>query len=396
MEKNQHPSDVAENISEDAVVATVEADETAAAAATVEADEPLDRNVRLVSPGRMVARRFFRSKLSVAGLVMLIALVLFCWLGPVVYTQWGERETDMTGKLDLSKTEVVYVLDKATGDYYTDDDWNKLVKAGTRTEADGEYFRSWQITEEQQTINSYAPMSRDHLLGTDEKGNDVFVRLMYGGRVSLTVSFMTVFVIGILGVVLGGISGYFGGVVDNIIMRVCDVLMCIPSLPILLIFATVLTSIPTATLPSDYRIYIMMLFLTLFSWAGTARLVRGQILSLREQEYMVAAEAMGYSTGRKIFKHLVPNVLPQLIVSMTMSLGGMILYEASLSYLGVGGMNPEQAAWGSMIDAVSKMEDFAAHINVWGPPGLCIVLVVLAFNFVGDGLRDAFDPKMRR
>ena len=139
-----------------------------------------------------------------------------------------------------------------------------------------------------------------------------------------------------------------------------------------------------------------MAFLTLFSWPGTARLVRGQILYLREQEYMVAAEAMGYSINRKIFKHLVPNVMPQLIVSMTLSLGSMILYEASLSYLNMGVRAP-YAAWGTMINIVAEDANILQnYFNVWGPPGLCIILAVLAFNFVGDGLRDALDPKMRR
>ena len=133
----------------------------------------------------------------------------------------------------------------------------------------------------------------------------------------------------------------------------------------------------------------------LLSWPGMARLVRGQILSLREQEYMVAAEAMGYSTGRKVFKHLVPNVMPQLIVSMTLSLGSMILYEASLSYLGMG-VQPPYAAWGTMINAASDPNILENFINVWAPPGICIIIAVLGFNFVGDGLRDALDPKARR
>jgi peptide/nickel transport system permease protein len=145
-----------------------------------------------------------------------------------------------------------------------------------------------------------------------------------------------------------------------------------------------------------YRIYFLMAFLTLFSWPGTARLVRGQILFLREQEYMVAAEAMGYSTSRKIFKHLVPNVMPQLIVQMSLSLGGMILYEATLSYLNLGVPAP-YAAWGTMINIISTdMDILKNYFNVWGPAGICIVIAVLGFNFVGDGLRDALDPKMRR
>ena len=169
--------------------------------------------------------------------------------------------------------------------------------------------------------------------------------------------------------------------------------MCLPGFPILLIVGTLIDSFG---IKGQYKIYYLMAFLTLISWSGTARLVRGQILSLREQEYMVAAEAMGYSSTRKIFKHLIPNVMPQLIVSMSLSLGSMILYEASLSYLGLGA--PEKyAAWGTMINIVAEDQNILQnYFNVWGPPGICIILAVLGFNFVGDGLRDALDPKMRR
>ena len=182
-------------------------------------------------------------------------------------------------------------------------------------------------------------------------------------------------------------------------MRICDILMCLPGIPILLIVGFIIDgwaeSHPDVAV-QDYRIYILMAFLSLISWTGTARLVRGQILSLREQEYMVAAEAMGFSTGRKIFKHLVPNVMPQLIVQMSLSLGSMILYEATLSYLNLGVKAP-QAAWGTIINVISTdMDILQNHFNVWGPAGICIVIAVLGFNFVGDGLRDALDPKMRR
>ena len=335
---------------------------------TADTDEPLDKNVRLMSPTRMVMRRFFRSKLSVAGLVMIVALFLFCWLGPVVYTQWGETTQDKSGKVEYTRQPITMMVD-------------------------GKEVTVYQVVETNKTINSLAKPDKDHILGTDKDGRDVFTRLMYGGRISLTVSFIAVFAITLFGVVLGGISGYFGGVVDGVIMRICDILMCLPGFPILLIIGTLLDSMGV---PSQLRIYYLMAYLTLFSWPGTARLVRGQILSLREQEYMVAAEAMGYSTPRKIFKHLVPNVMPQLIVSMTLSLGSMILYEASLSYLNMGVRAP-YAAWGTMINIVAEdqyiLENF---FNVWGPPGLCIILAVLGFNFVGDGLRDALDPKMRR
>ena len=347
---------------------TVAEETEAKAADTADTEEPLDKNVRLMSPTRMVMRRFFRSKLSVAGLIMIVALFLFCWLGPVVYTQWGETTQDKSGKVEYTQQPITMMVD-------------------------GKEVTVYQVVETNKTINSLAKPDKDHILGTDKDGRDVFTRLMYGGRISLTVSFIAVFAITVFGVVLGGISGYFGGAVDGVIMRICDILMCLPGFPILLIIGTLLDSMGV---PSQLRIYYLMAYLTLFSWPGTARLVRGQILSLREQEYMVAAEAMGYSTPRKIFKHLVPNVMPQLIVSMTLSLGSMILYEASLSYLNMGVRAP-YAAWGTMINIVAEdqyiLENF---FNVWGPPGLCIILAVLGFNFVGDGLRDALDPKMRR
>ena len=340
---------------------------TAPVAEAEEQDEPHDKNVKLMSPGRIVMRRFFRSKLSMVGLIMIVALFLFCWLGPVVYTRYDPTETDMSGRIEYTQKEI-----DADGDGVTD---------------------FIQVVETGKPINSLAEPDGDHLLGTDKSGRDVFTRLMYGGRISLTVSFLAVFIITIFGVVFGGIAGYFGGAIDNVIMRICDILMCLPGFPILLIVGTL---IEAAGIGLQYRIYYLMAFLTMISWSGTARLVRGQILSLREQEYMVAAEAMGYSVWRKIFKHLIPNVLPQLIVTMTMSLGSMILYEASLSYLGLGAPE-EYAAWGTMINIVAEDQNILENFfNVWGPPGICIILAVLGFNFVGDGLRDALDPKSRR
>ncbi len=344
-------------------------DSTPETAPKADSEVPLDKNIRLMSPTQMVLRRFFRSKLSVVGLVMIVALFLFSFLGPVFYQKWGEIELDESGTTQYTPNEITYVDDN------------------------GKEHTILQNTVTNLKDNFLAPPSSEHLLGTDEQGYDVFVRLMYGGRISLSVSFIAVFVITILGVVLGGIAGYFRGVVDTIIMRICDILMCLPGIPILLIISTLLES---AEVDAKYRIYWLMVYLTLFSWPGTARLVRGQILSLREQEYMIAAEAMGYSAPRKIFKHLVPNVMPQLIVQMTLSLGSMILYEATLSYLNMGVKAP-YAAWGTMINIISTNTDILQNnFNVWGAPGICIILAVLGFNFVGDGLRDALDPKMRR
>ena len=327
---------------------------------------PLDKNIKLMSPTRMILRRFFRSKLSVVGLIMLASLFLFCWAGPLFYNQWSETGSDRAGAVEYSVEEV---RDDAGEILYV-----QLIVTNTG-------------------VNMLAMPSADHLLGTDEQGMDIFTRLMYGGRLSLTISFLAVFLTSALGIILGGIAGYYGGVVDNILMRICDVLMCLPTLPLMLIIGTVLDS---NGVPSKYYIYLLMGLLSIFSWPGMARLVRGQILFLREQEYMVAAEAMGYSTPRRIFKHLIPNILPQILVSMTMSLGSMILYESTLSYLNLGVRIP-YASWGTMIEVISKRSDILQNnFNVWGPPGVCIIIAVLGFNFIGDGLRDALDPKQRR
>jgi peptide/nickel transport system permease protein len=208
----------------------------------------------------------------------------------------------------------------------------------------------------------------------------------------LTLGFVVVILETIIGIIMGGMAGYFGGKVDQIIMRIVDILNCIPTLPIMLIASAVLDS---RQIDAQFRIYYLMLIMTVIGWSGTARMVRGQILYLREQEYIVACEVMGIPTWRRIFKHLVPNIMPQLIVSMTLGLGSIILYESTLSYLGLGIQLP-YAAWGTMISALKDPALLAAHPTLWIPAGILIVIAVLAFNFVGDGLRDAMDPKSKR
>lgn len=235
--------------------------------------------------------------------------------------------------------------------------------------------------------------SKDHWLGTDANGMDNLSRMMYGGRISLIVGFIVVLLEIILGVIMGGIAGYFGGWVDTLIMRLVDIFRCIPSMPILIIMASFMEAQKVDTY---VRLMYMMAILGFLGWAGIARLVRGQILSLREQEFMTAAEATGVRVRHRIFRHLVPNVMPQLIVTATSGLGGVILTESTLSYLGLGVKFP-LATWGNIINTVTKTnENLIRYTYIWIPVGLLICLTVIAFNFVGDGLRDAFDPKMKR
>lgn len=241
-------------------------------------------------------------------------------------------------------------------------------------------------------IDIYGKPSAEHLLGTDSNGMDVITRMMYGGRISLLIGFIVIFLETFLGVIMGGIAGYFGKWVDNIIMRIVDIFNCIPFLPIMIILGSVFDKLQ---LGSYERIMWLMILMGVLGWPGIARLVRGQILSLREQEFMLAAEASGISAKRRIFRHLVPNVMPQLIVNATMGLGGIIITESTLSFLGLGAKYP-LATWGSMINSVSDASALVNYTYIWVPVGILICLTVIAFNFVGDGLRDAFDPKMKR
>lgn len=274
----------------------------------------------------------------------------------------------------------------------------------TYTDADGAehtytisydaYSKVYNVTETTENLvyDRYASPSAEHWLGTDGNGMDMLTRLMYGGRVSLIIGFIVVFIAAGLGVIMGGISGYFGGWVDNLIMRIVDIFYCLPSMPIIIILGSAMDAM---RLDPWIRMIYLMLILGFLSWPSIARLVRGQILSLREQEFMLATEATGISIPHRIIRHLIPNVMPQLIVSCTMSLGSTIITEATLSFLGLGVKFPF-ASWGNIISDVNNAFVMTNYWFIWIPAGICLLLAVLGFNFVGDGLRDAFDPKMNR
>ncbi len=253
---------------------------------------------------------------------------------------------------------------------------------------------SWQILQEKSSrqYDKYSFPNMKHWLGTDMYGMDMLTRLMYGGRVSLLIGFIVIIIETVIGVIFGGISGYFGGWVDNLIMRIVDIFYCIPSMPVIIILGAAMDA---SRVDPTIRMVYLMLILGFLGWAGIARLVRGQILSLREQEYMAAAEACGLSVSRRIFKHLIPNVVPQLIVTCTMGLGSVIIMEATLSFLGLGVKFPF-ASWGNIISDVNNTHVLTTYWFIWIPAGVLLLLTVLAFNLVGDGLRDAFDPKMKR
>lgn len=402
-----------------------------------EKEESIADSVRIVSPGQLVMKRFFRSKLSVIGLVTLIVLFLFSFIGPL-FSPWGEIQTDNSIPKEKRETYIsasyneridpseIYkngvngeMKDEIAANFNTNtkvgwyipdditipDGANEMdyriyfIRRNNnsdiyRCDAQGNilYSKYVEYSWDHKTFNQLGKIDANHWLGTDEQGMDVFVRLMYGGRISLTLGFVVVFLETFLGIIFGGLAGYFGKWVDQVIMRIVDIFNCVPTFPILLILSAVLDGME---IPQNLRIYYLMIIMTLLGWSGIARVVRGQILFLREQEYMIAAEALGLSVPRKIFRHLLPNILPQLIVQMTLGLGSIILTESTLSYLGIGIPIP-YAAWGTMISSAQKPEILQNYPNLWIPAGILIVLAVLAFNFIGDGLRDAFDPKASR
>ncbi len=236
------------------------------------------------------------------------------------------------------------------------------------------------------------PPNIHHWLGTDKLGRDVLTRVMQAGQISLTVGLASMVLSVVLGATLGVISAYFRGIADQIIMRVADLLLTIPSLPLLFIMGALLSD---WKVPPDQRMYIVMLMLSLVNWPGIARMVRGQMLSLREREFMQAATVLGLSNRRKLFKHLLPNILPLLIVIATLNIGGAILSESVLSFFGLGVL-PTTPTWGNMIDAANNVLDFQQRPWLWIPPGLSIFATVIAINIFGDGLRDVLDPKHRR
>ena len=319
---------------------------------------------------------------------------------------FSDYTLDDAGGVYLHGEEVAYIsrliLQSRGGEKLSREFREAAAKAiAQREERFGEYAlsydaaaRLWTVRQQSATRvwDSYAPPSRLHPLGTDKNGMDMLTRLMYGGRVSLVIGFVVVLIAGALGVLFGGISGYFGGWADNIIMRAVDVFYCIPSTPLLIILGAAMDGM---RVDPRVRMLILMLVLGFLGWPSIARLVRGQILSLREQEFMTATEACGLRVHRRIFRHLIPNVIPQLIVTCTMSLGSTILTEATLSFLGLGVKFPF-ASWGNIMNDVANAHVLTSYWFVWIPAGVCLMLAVLGFNFVGDGLRDAFDPRMKR
>jgi peptide/nickel transport system permease protein len=228
-----------------------------------------------------------------------------------------------------------------------------------------------------------APPSSAHPLGTDALGRDIWTRMLYGARVSLLVGVVAVSIYTVIGVLIGSISGYFGGWVDNLLMRFTEIIMCFPSFMLILAMVVILQ-------PSLLNV---MIVIGLFGWTGLARLIRGQVLSLRERDYVIAARSIGASDGRVLFRHVLPGTIAPIMVSATLGLSGAVITESGLSFLGIGVQAP-QASWGSMLTAAMQLPILQSKPWLWLPPALAIAMMVLSVNFFGDALRDALDPQM--
>ncbi|SMF69209.1 oligopeptide ABC transporter permease [Paenibacillus barengoltzii] len=287
------------------------------------------------SPWRMAVRRFSRNKLALGGLVILLMMFLICFIGPI--------------------------------------------------------FSPYKLYD-YSLADKNLPPSSTHWFGTDKLGRDILLRVMLAGRISLLVGIFATIITVIIGGILGAVAGFFRKKIDTVIMRIADIFMSLPTLPILIILGAVMSDLK---IPPPSRIYYLMFIIGLLSWTTLARLVRGQILSLREQEFMLATEALGLRDYRKIFRHLLPNTIPIIIVTATLSVASAILYESSLSFLGLG-VIPPTPSWGNLIADANNLIDFRKRPWLWIPPGMCILITTVAINLIGDGLRDALDPKMKR
>lgn len=293
-----------------------------------------EANQKIYTPGMLIRRKFFKRKIAVFGLIvfstMLLAIILF--------RIFGDAESAM-----------------------------RINRA----------FRN-------------APPDANFWLGTDNVGRDMFARMMQGGQVSMLVGVVAVSIQVLMGMLIGGVSGFYGGWIDNILMRITEIVQSFPFTPLAITISAILGSRVTA----NQKLIVVISLIGFLSWPGLARMIRGQILSLREMEFVQAARALGVRDVRIISRHLLPNTIAYVIVNATIGMAGAILTEASLSFLGLG-VPPSTPTWGNLINAGSDMYNLQNRPWLWIPPGVAIFLTVMSINLIGDGMRDAIDPKSR-
>jgi peptide/nickel transport system permease protein len=300
-----------------------------------------EESLKARSPWRIATRRFFRHRMAVVGTIMLFIIVLFVTVGAFFYAEAEGNKTDL--------------------------------------------------------FNKMASPSIDHPFGTDLVGRDIFIRAIYGGQISIMIAITSVTLSIFVGTVIGVLSGYFGGLVDTILSRLTEALMSIPVLILLLVLSTVLSkhqsTIDLFGREISSTVIVIVLLIGFTSWMTLARIVRAQVLSLKEQEFVLSARAIGARDGHIIIRHLLPNLIAPIVVTATLGTSAAIITEAYLSFLGFG-VQPPTATWGNILTGAQDRIDTLWWM--WMTPGLFIVVSVLAINFIGDGLRDALDPRSIR
>lgn len=273
----------------------------------------------------------------------------------------------------------------------------ELAVAKPETKEAIQALKDLNIPEARSLIDLFDSFSSYHLVGTDELGRDVFIRLVYGTRISMGVGILVALASALIGLLIGSLAGYYGGFMDALLMRVTDALLSLPLLPFQIMIAAIdLGKLPAvrALINPEYESIIKMVFiLCLFSWMPVARLVRGSILSIREREFVLAAKTLGATDSTIIVRHMFPNVVAPMLVSITLGVGESILFESALSFLGLGIM-PPTPSWGNMLNNAQELIYQAPFLAII--PGILILITTVSFNYLGDGLQDALDPKAIR
>jgi len=351
------------------------------------------------SPWQMFWRQFRKSQIAVIGGALLVVLYLLAIFAPFVapYSQeLMDRDRffhppqslhwiDANGHFHLWPFAYRTTLADPGRFRYEDD---RTVRLPLRLFVHGSRYKLFGLIPTDRHLFGVDPPARLNVLGTDPLGRDILSRLLYGGQISLTVGLVGIAISFTIGLLLGGVSGYFGGWVDTLIMRSTELLLNIPGLYLLI----ALRAIFPADLPSEQVYLAIVVILAFIGWAVLARVIRGMVLSIRRQEYIAAAEALGMSRMRIIVRHILPNTLSFVIVAATLTIPGYILGEVVLSFLGLGVQEPA-ASWGNMLGQARTLRVLTSFPWMLFAPGTAIFVTVLAFNFLGDGLRDALDPR---